>query len=88
MNNPLPIEPVAQVAAQAEEDILPEVIFDFNWSQLSGLNWWQWVKHLPLAGMPMAIALNSALISRHENQLVMDVDPDQGALFNLSLIHI
>jgi len=82
LNNPLPIEPVAQVAAQVEEDILPEVAFDFDWSQLSGLNWWQWVKHLPLAGMPMAIALNSALISRHENQLVMDVDPGQGALFN------
>lgn len=56
--------------------------FAFDWQQLSGLNWWQWVRNLPLAGMPMAIALNSALISRHENQLVMDVDPDQGALFN------
>ena len=83
LNNPLPeIEPVAQVVAQMEEDIKPETAFDFDWQQLSGLNWWQWVKHLPLAGMPMAIALNSALISRHENQLVMDVDPDQGALFN------
>ena len=38
--------------------------------------------HLPLSGMPMEIASNSALISRHENQLVMDVDPGQGALFN------
>ena len=56
--------------------------FEFDWEQLSSLNWWQWVRQLPLAGMPMAIALNSALISRHENQLVMDVDPDQGALFN------
>jgi DNA polymerase-3 subunit gamma/tau len=83
LNNPLPeIEPVAQVVTQMEEDIRPEAAFDFDWQQLSGLNWWQWVKHLPLAGMPMAIALNSALISRHENQLVMDVDPDQGALFN------
>ena len=82
LNNPLPVEPVAQVAAQVEEDILPAVAFDFDWSQLSGLNWWQWVKHLPLAGMPMAIASNSALVSRHENQLVMDVDPGQGALFN------
>ena len=83
LNNPLPeIEPVAEVVAQMEEDIKPEAAFDFDWQQLSGLNWWRWVKHLPLAGMPMAIALNSALISRHENQLVMDVDPDQGALFN------
>jgi DNA polymerase-3 subunit gamma/tau len=73
---------VVQPAAQVEEDIVAEAAFDFNWQQLSGLNWWQWVKCLPLAGMPMAIALNSALISRHGNQLVMDVDPDQGALFN------
>lgn len=86
LNNPLPIaveiEPVAQNSAQLGKDILPEVAFDFDWLQLSNLNWWQWVRHLPLAGMPMAIALNSALISRHENQLVMDVDPDQSALFN------
>jgi DNA polymerase-3 subunit gamma/tau len=86
LNNPLPdAEPsgvVAQHAASREEDIVAEAAFDFDWQQLSGLNWWQWVKHLPLAGMPMAIALNSALISRHEHQLVMDVDPDQSALFN------
>jgi DNA polymerase-3 subunit gamma/tau len=84
LNNPLPIavESVAQAPGQIEKDILPAVAFDFNWQQLSNLNWWQWVRHLPLAGMPMAIAANSALISRHENQLVMDVDPDQSALFN------
>jgi DNA polymerase-3 subunit gamma/tau len=85
LNNPLPIiapEPLVGAVAQMEKDIIPEKAFDFDWSQLSGLNWWQWVRHLPLAGMPMAIALNSALISRHENQLVMDVDPGQGALFN------
>jgi DNA polymerase-3 subunit gamma/tau len=63
-----------------EEHSEPE--FQFDWQQLSSLNWWQWVRNLPLAGMPMAIALNSALVSRHENQLVMDVDPDQGALYN------
>ncbi len=85
LNNPLPVvasAPVADAVSQMEQDIIPEKSFDFDWQQLSGLNWWQWVKHLPLAGMPMAIALNSALISRHENQLVMDVDPGQGALFN------
>lgn len=85
--NPLPvsiepIEPVVDAVRPQERDSSPDEAFDFNWSQLSALNWWQWVKHLPLAGMPMAIALNSALISCHENQLVMDVDPDQGALFN------
>jgi DNA polymerase-3 subunit gamma/tau len=84
--NPLPIvastESVAQTSAQVNKDILAEATFDFDWQQLTNLNWWQWVRHLPLAGMPMAIALNSALISRHENQLLMDVDPDQGALYN------
>ena len=85
LNNPLPamaVEAVTDVVAQADKDIVPEPAFNFDWDQLSALNWWQWVRHLPLAGMPMAIALNSALISRHENQLLMDVDPDQGALFN------
>ena len=85
LNNPLPItasEPMAGAISNLEQNIVPEQTFDFDWSQLTGLNWWQWVRNLPLAGMPMAIALNSALISRHENQLVMDVDPDQGALFN------
>jgi DNA polymerase-3 subunit gamma/tau len=84
LNNPLSSmasEAKAQLVAQVE-NVVTEAAFDFNWQQLTGLNWWQWVRHLPLAGMPMAIALNSALISRHENQLVMDVDPDQGALFN------
>ena len=84
--NPLPVivevESAAQIAAQLTKDILPEVTFDFDWQQLSNLNWWQWVRHLPLAGMPMAIAANSALISRYENQLIMDVDPGQSALFN------
>lgn len=90
LNNPLP-QPVvtpdelndsSQIVQDGEKDIVAEPVFEFDWQQLSGLTWWQWVKHLPLAGMPMAIALNSALVSRHENQLVMDVDPDQGALFN------
>jgi DNA polymerase-3 subunit gamma/tau len=82
LNNPLPVIATTQSAAPVEKNIVAEVTFDFDWQQLSNLNWWQWVRHLPLAGMPMAIAANSALISRHENQLVMDVDPGQGALFN------
>ena len=86
LNNPLPIviseSTPAQESERLEKNILPAETFDFDWQQLSNLNWWQWVRHLPLAGMPMAIASNSALISRHDNQLVMDVDPDQGALFN------
>ena len=82
LNNPLPVMASIEPEVLIEKDKVPEVAFDFNWQQLSNLNWWRWVKHLPLAGMPMAIASNSALISRHENQLVMDVDPGQGALFN------
>ena len=85
LNNPLPVIVTGKgqgAVARLEKDIAPEASFDFDWSQLSGINWWQWVRNLPLAGMPMAIALNSALISRNENQLVMDVDPDQSALFN------
>lgn len=97
LNNPLPpVEPeptnpaalmaasgnVSHDASVVEDDAVAQPAFDFDWQQLSGLNWWQWVKHLPLAGMPRAIAANSALVSRHENQLIMDVDPDQGALFN------
>lgn len=85
LNNPLPDSVSADPHVNPkpiEESLSAESNFDFNWNELSGLNWWQWVKNLPLAGMPMAIAANSALISRHENQLVMDVDPDQGALFN------
>jgi DNA polymerase-3 subunit gamma/tau len=97
LNNPLPpvdpepTSPNALMAASGnashdasvvEDDAVAQPAFDFDWQQLSGLNWWQWVKHLPLAGMPRAIAANSALVSRHENQLIMDVDPDQGALFN------
>lgn len=97
LNNPLPqidAEPLSSVdlkpgpgnadyvASASEDDIVVQPSFDFDWQQLSGLNWWQWVKYLPLAGMPRAIAANSAFVSRHENQLVMDVDLDQGALFN------
>lgn len=82
LDNPLPVITANQSAAPVEKNIVPEVTFNFDWQQLSNLNWWQWVRQLPLAGMPMAIASNSALISRHENQLVMDVDPGQGALFN------
>jgi DNA polymerase-3 subunit gamma/tau len=82
LNNPLPVLAATQSAMPVEKNIIPEVTFNFDWQQLSNLNWWQWVRQLPLAGMPMAIASNSALISRHENQLVMDVDPGQGALFN------
>lgn len=49
-------------------------------------NWWQWVQRLPLAGLPQAIARNSALIQVNGDALVFDVDPAQGALFNASQV--
>jgi len=77
-------EPTPQVTETAVTET-PAVVaeaFHFDLSQLSAITWWQWVKHLPLAGMPMAVALNSALIRVDGNRIEMDVDPDQGALFN------
>ena len=56
--------------------------FSFVLDELNPVNWWEWVRNLPLAGMPMAVALNSALIQREGAHLIMDVDPDQGALYN------
>ena len=44
--------------------------------------WWMWVGHLALAGLPMAIARNSALVSVSADSYEFDVDPVQGALFN------
>jgi DNA polymerase-3 subunit gamma/tau len=77
-------EPTPQVTETlvAETPAVAEEAFHFDLGQLSAITWWQWVKHLPLAGMPMAVALNSALIRVDGNRIEMDVDPDQGALFN------
>ncbi|TVV43941.1 DNA polymerase III subunit gamma/tau [Thalassolituus sp. C2-1] len=44
--------------------------------------WWQWVNKLKLAGLPMAIARNSALVRVDGDRYIFDVDPVQGALFN------
>jgi len=44
--------------------------------------WWQWVTRLKLAGLPMAIARNSALVQVDGDRYIFDVDPVQGALFN------
>ncbi|MAD43940.1 MAG: hypothetical protein CMH98_02940 [Oceanospirillaceae bacterium] len=44
--------------------------------------WWQWVSHLKLAGLTMAIARNSALVHVEGDHYEFDVDPVQGALFN------
>ena len=61
------------VDSHEEAAVLPE---------LSPHTWWQWVEHLPLAGLPMAIARNSALTGMTDGTLEFDVDPGQGALYN------
>ena len=66
-------EPVA-VAPAAVSQGLP--------AELQPHTWWQWVGKLKLAGLPMAIARNSALIRIEGNHYFFDVDPVQGALFN------
>jgi len=58
---------------QTAADELPE---------LAPHTWHVWVEQLPLAGLPMAIARNSALIEVAGAHLVFDVDPAQSALFN------
>ena len=67
----------AESSAIASVDELPE---------LAPHTWHLWVDHLALAGLPMAIARNSALIQREEapegTVLEFDVDPAQGALYN------
>ena len=61
-------EPVAPVS---QDDIAP-----------TPYTWWQWVNKLKLAGLPMAIARNSALVQVDGDRYIFDVDPVQGALFN------
>jgi DNA polymerase III subunit gamma/tau len=67
------VEP-ASFAAEADGE-LPE---------LAPHTWWQWADRLGLAGLTLAIARNSALVSMVDGVLAFDVDPQQGALFNTS----
>lgn len=53
-----------------------------NLPELAPHTWWQWVERLTLAGLPMAIAKNSALVSIEGNLYRFEIDPAQGALFN------
>ncbi|GAA6145381.1 DNA polymerase III subunit gamma/tau [Thalassolituus maritimus] len=54
--------------------------------EIAAHTWHLWVDHLTLAGLPMAIARNSALVSVSGSAgsliLEFDVDPAQGALYN------
>ena len=67
--------PVAQESEPEENasDELPDLVPH---------TWWQWLDVLPLAGLPLAIARNSALVTVSYPEYHFEVDAQQGALFN------
>ncbi|WP_221794856.1 DNA polymerase III subunit gamma/tau [Oceanobacter mangrovi] len=74
-------EPRAAVAAPVAAE--PEVVVPVDQlPELAPHTWWMWLAHLPLAGLPMNIARNSALVAINGSHYQFDVDPQQGALFN------
>ena len=73
-------KPENQPATQPDTET--EIAADEPLPELSPHTWWMWVERLPLAGLPMAIARNSALTSVQADMLEFDVDPGQGALYN------
>lgn len=72
------------VAARQVEPTSSEEELDGELPELAPHTWWQWADHLALAGLTLAIARNSALVSMADGVLAFDVDPQQGALFNTS----
>ena len=70
------------VAKSSPSEAMPDIVNKDDLPELAPHTWYMWVEHLALAGLPMAIAKNSALIEVHDQRLVFDVDPAQGALFN------
>ena len=87
-SQPLAAEPASVTAAPVS---LAEDVEDnqggYPQEPLQPHTWWQWVSHLRLAGLTMAIARNSALVSVRGDDYEFDVDPVQGALFNDSQAH-
>ena len=75
-----PVEVESQPAPSVK-DVAP-VEPDQPLEPLQPHNWWQWADRLALAGLPQAIARNSALIDVTGEHYTFDVDPAQGALFN------
>jgi DNA polymerase-3 subunit gamma/tau len=49
---------------------------------LTSNNWWQWVARLPLAGLALSIAKNSALVDVQGADYFFDVDPSQSFVYN------
>ncbi len=73
---------LAPVTAPEPEQPPPAEVSKEDLPELAPHTWWMWLPHLPLAGLPMAIAKNSALVEVRGNEYIFDVDPQQGALFN------
>lgn len=89
LNAPAP-ETFATDSAQGEVvvvstdpiEVSPSVVGVESLAPLAPHTWYQWVEFLPLAGLPMAIAKNSAYIGEDAGLMVFDVDPAQSALYN------
>lgn len=77
---PVEPEPSVEPVAPAAPELTPTVAG--HGDALQPHTWWQWVDRLPLAGLTMAIARNSALVQVQDERYEFDVDPVQGALFN------
>lgn len=80
------IESTIEATAETPPESAPESPDASALPEIAAHTWHLWVDHLTLAGLPMAIARNSALVSVSGSAgsliLEFDVDPAQGALYN------
>ncbi|WP_369986123.1 DNA polymerase III subunit gamma/tau [Thalassolituus sp.] len=80
------IESSIETTAETPPESAPESRNASALPEIAAHTWHLWVDHLTLAGLPMAIARNSALVSVSGSAgsliLEFDVDPAQGALYN------
>lgn len=83
-------QPSSVVPSALENEASGEVLLEaesapWEGEALAPHTWWQWCERLRLAGLPLSIMRNSALIAVEGNRYCFDVDPVQGGLFNASL---
>ena len=80
------IESTIETTVETPSESAPESLDASALPEIAAHTWHLWVDHLTLAGLPMAIARNSALVSVSDSAgsliLEFDVDPAQGALYN------
>ncbi len=80
------IESTIETTVETPSESAPESLDASALPEIAAHTWHLWVDHLTLAGLPMAIARNSALVSVSGSAgsliLEFDVDPAQGALYN------